>query len=449
MIDSLAKFEKIPQLNTDPSDQLFLEAEKLSAYFKQEYEKFKLNFQENQENKERESLVENELSVIINKFTNIILTESDEEKVKKAVQMLVQFFSQAYFNVGSAVFRKLHGLMDQSYVAKWGVDFDGNEDKNKEIENSQEKNKKEVDYTDQVNIIFKEIFKFYNLDPKIMFSAWRESIIPDKKDEYQKMHGLRPSEQRSFIMNNLSSLVDLEMDRPGASSALMKEFGIVNFGRYPRHLLCDQYDNKDNQDKPYGVVIDAWQDYNGSSYGRRELFDKLYFNLALDLQGKYALRFMEAGGRFSVMRDLVSLDKHYGQNQKISFALIYAHGNEKTMSFGDWSDDRPGANIQSSDLPLTDWLQKVRKFFSSDSTIILDSCLTGAKDGLAQDVAKKLKIKVLASDKACGGISSIKLKEKDGHLDFKIKFYTDPPFLLKKITNSQRERKAREFKPVI
>lgn len=444
MMDNLGKFEKVLQPNSDPSDQLFLEAEKLSTYFKQESEKFKLN---PEENKERDSIIQNEFSVIINKFTDIILSESDEDRVKKAVQVLVQFLTQYYFNVGPTVFHKLRDLLDQSYVSRWGIDVDKNEGKDKEIEKSQEKNNKEAVYTDRVNLIFKEIFKFYNLDPKIMFSAWRESIIPDKKDEYQKTHGLRPSEQRSFIMNNLSSLIDLEADRPGAASVLMKEFGLVNFGRYPRHLLCDQYDNRNNQDMPYGVVIDAWQDYNGSSYGRQDLFDKLYSSLSLDLQNKHLLRFMEAGGRFSVMRDLVNLDKRYGQNQKISFALIYAHGNKETMSFGDWSDDRPGANIQSSDLPLTDWLQKVRKFFSSDSTIILDSCLTGAKDGLAQDVAKKLKIKVLACDQASGGISSIKLKEKAGHLDFKIKFYTDPPFLLKKITNSQRERKAREFKP--
>jgi len=433
------KLENIPLPQPDSKNQVFLEVEKLLGYLKQEYE----TFQETKElKKETRDLVDNELVKLVNQLTDNILTEQDEDLVKKSAQMIAQISSNSYMGIDSTIRKKIRSLLDIIDWEKWGLATD--KESNQPMGT--------IDKTERINLLFKEIITFYNLDPQLIMSAWREGIFPLAGQEMNSEKVLKPEVQKDLVQYNLGCIIDLESERPGAALALFKNFGLANFARYPLNFLLNQYDNIDNQDLPYGVIMNARTDYNGSSYNV-SIFENHTFlnfdtldNLQNDLQGKYLLRAVEAGGRFSVIRDLINLDRRYGQNHKISFAMFRGHGDEESIGLGDWSEDKPSALISSLDITEAKWLEKIKKFFVADPTIILSSCLCGEKGGLAEKMAEKLHIKVLACDRVSGGIESIKVNEKKGHLDFKINFMAERAPLLKKVLKDEMvTRKARKY----
>ncbi len=431
------KIENNLAANSDPKDQLFLKVEELLDHFEQEFAEFKKTGESKEETR---LLISGELSKLVDELVSNLLTEPTEDGAKKMAKMIAKICSQPYIGFGACGIHKIYDLFDVMDWTKWGLDSGQTDSGSEDI----------IDKTDRINLLVREIFSFYNLDPRVMISSWRASTFPDSDNEYEKEHGLKPEQQKKLVRDNLAALFGLEYDRPGSTSVLLKEYGLANFARYPEYLLCAQYDSRDDDSLPYGAVISSENDYNGTSYSNEDTWDNLFRNLTWDESGKirsprYLLRFMEAGGRFSVMRDLVALNQRYGNKQKISFAIFNGHGNDGCLNFGDNADER-SSYIDKSDLPDAKWLGKVRNFFSDNATIVLDSCLTGQKDGLAGEVAKKLKIKVLACDRISGGIESIKVKEKKDHLDFEVNFMAErAPFLKKVMKDKMTARKAKKY----
>ncbi|MFA9288273.1 MAG: hypothetical protein ACEQSA_00130 [Weeksellaceae bacterium] len=58
-----------------------------------------------------------------------------------------------------------------------------------------------------------------------------------------------------MIEKNLKLMQQLELKRPGICRTLKDNFGIINYARYSEELLLNQYDNIDNVDADFGVVV--------------------------------------------------------------------------------------------------------------------------------------------------------------------------------------------------
>lgn len=248
----------------------------------------------------------------------------------------------------------------------------------------------------------------YELDYDDLFKTWQETKDKDRSVEHE------------------ITIHELETERPGICKTLVKEFGIKNFDRYPMKVLIKQYDERNNLDIPYGIVIQPYSDWNGSFSSLRnwDLFEDL--SKQLNDTG-YTMRIFEAGNNIDLARALVNSNRKYGQKHKIAFAFIGGHGTKDTIRFGehalkgeylreklDWFDIVMGKGTQRT----------AHKFFEENPTIILRSCSTGAANGIGQELSKigYGGTKVIAPDRSTS-INSIKVsQDPDGHLQFGVEY---------------------------
>lgn len=167
--------------------------------------------------------------------------------------------------------------------------------------------------------LLKEVLGRYGFDPEEIISVWQSS---------HTAHG-GPEPQ---IRRNMDKVFRLEDQREGIARFLYKEFGIRNFERYPESILLAQYDEFEDVEKPYGVLLEATSDYNGafSAWHQTEIWEKLFEHI----KEEYAFRIAEAKSKRDIARQLIRLKRKYGDHHKISFAFIGGHGNEDSIVFG-------------------------------------------------------------------------------------------------------------------
>jgi hypothetical protein len=235
------------------------------------------------------------------------------------------------------------------------------------------------------------------LKGKDLISAWKVST--DLDDLAEVMH------------KNLSTIFALEKSQAGSVKVLCEQFGIKDFARYPLDLLLRQYDERNNTSKPYGVIMYPRFDHGGAFYQDRAAFE----SLLKQLDGNYLLRVVECADKLDIKRSLTKLDRKYGSNFKISFAFIGGHGTEDSILFG---DSKKRSQLHSDDL-IDPRIDKTDQLFVENPSIILASCLTGVDDGLASELSKKFKARILAPDKTMGSFTVMVDITKDP-IEFKI-----------------------------
>lgn len=222
------------------------------------------------------------------------------------------------------------------------------------------------------------------------------------------------------IYRNLLIILELEKQRPGSAETLSKEFGIEFFGRYPLEMLIAQYDQR-KDDIPYGIIMYPKADHNGAFYNDKKVFSEMHESLSEDGVG---VRVAEADNKIGLLRQLVRLDRKYGQSHKISFAIIGGHGTVGSITFGKLS----GSMGDSFSSPLTKeekerrrtdrakWdftkknsalviedlasggVSRTKSFFTEHPSIVLSSCSTGAREGIGQKMSELLGAELMAPE---------------------------------------------------
>jgi len=247
--------------------------------------------------------------------------------------------------------------------------------------------------------ILKTLLGHLNIDFEPLVKSWSS-------------HQTKPIE----MGKNISAMEEIEKSRPGAIRTLMKEFGIRNFARYPLEVLIRQYDQRENRSLPYGVILNPTDDYNGAFLSDMDLWRKLAGDLVR--QG-YTLRVLEAESKTEIGRHLLKLDKRYGTDQKISFAIIGGHGTKDKICFGGY-DDRH--NLTTEDLKGYG-AKRSKHFLVPHPQIILASCSTGLSEGIGEKLSDVLGATVSAPNQPTT-IESIEVTSEGDQLGFKVK-YTD------------------------
>lgn len=218
-----------------------------------------------------------------------------------------------------------------------------------------------------------------------------------------------------------ASIKKLEDKMPGAAKVLHQEFKISDFWRYPTEVLVDQYNNRDNTDMPYGVIIFPNADHNGAFEQNSHLIEKLYE----DTKGKYLLRIMEADGKFSLARNLLFLNKKYGDKHKISFGLLGGHGSKNSIQFGQdtLSNFFSEKNILSKKDFKGEGVKKIKSFFEEDPSIALISCSTGKERGIGQQISETYGAEIHAPDRPAAMIQLSTSFDQNGKIKFGTKYY--------------------------
>ncbi len=230
----------------------------------------------------------------------------------------------------------------------------------------------------------------YGLDGIRFIYEWLETSGNNKDSRRHNLHG------------NIRGIEKLEEKFPGASKELYERFGIVNFGRWPEKMLEDQYEKRDDNKSPHGVIIFPRADWNGAFH------DKIFplMDLREQIEGKYNLRVYECGSKLELGQALHKAYQEYGE---ISFVLLGGHGSESSIQLG---NKRRGGAIFPSDIlhwdkvarSYTDQIKgrvrQLSELFIDNPTIILSSCSTaaGKEGGIALKISK-LGATVIGPDK--------------------------------------------------
>lgn len=219
------------------------------------------------------------------------------------------------------------------------------------------------------------------------------------------------------IRENIERIVRLEQKYPGAVKELNKMFGIECFGRYPLELLIRQFEEKDDQSKPYGVLLFAKTDHNASMYREASVLDQMY----KQIEGTHSMRVIECKSKLDIAKKLIQSKDRYGDAHKIGFAYINGHASPEGVAFGD-DFKRDALTVQ--DLKGLG-VQRSGTFFDSDATVIINGCQSGARGGIGQKLSGALGLEVIAPEQAVLSIGSITAqKDPDNHLKFSVE-YTD------------------------
>ena len=220
---------------------------------------------------------------------------------------------------------------------------------------------------------------------------------------------------RWYIDQNLRNIRGLENFEKKSAKCLYDNFGIRGFGRYRMHELKKQYEERDDMG-PYGLFFQAVMDWNGSfsqSNQSEDIREKVEENSLM-------LRVIEASGKIDLAKRLLSLRDKY--DQKIKFMYMHVHGNTDVIGLG----DREGSDRKFIQEDLKGkGVQRIKELFESNAELILSSCLTGVKGGLAEEMANTYNVKVIASDKPTEGEpKSVDIKKNTAgdNLEFSIIF---------------------------
>lgn len=248
----------------------------------------------------------------------------------------------------------------------------------------------------------KELSKYGLIEEQDMITCWGESC---------------PEGMKEFIFGeNMRAIYTLESLRPGIASSLRTEFGIADFSRYPIDLLVWQFDNKDNPDIPYGILINPQADHNGAFYQ-----DKFFLNTVFsELQGLgYGLRVYEAGKVRDIPRLFVRADERYGLKNKISFAIIGGHGEKNSiqLGIGIGGDINLEYQLGRANTKIGRHLSSLKNYFIKNPSIILHSCSTGIDAGIGHEISA-LGGRVIAPDEDTYDIKVHVKKDKEGNLEF-------------------------------
>jgi len=274
--------------------------------------------------------------------------------------------------------------------------------------------------TERTAFAIHELFKSRNIEDNLLaqdilnreFSKW--GVSPDKflKTWNDCVYGVNGY---SGMVENLPRAIEIESLRPGIIRTLSQEFGIVHFGRYPKDLLVNQFDEKDDQIKPYGVIVFPKSDWNGAFFQDSHIFRKL----GSQLKDKFNIRIIEVENKFDVVRGLVNFKRRYPAH-KISFAIIGGHGTKYTINFGKEKIDGRH-RLEPIDL-VGERARGVSEFFEPNPSIVLISCSTGAEGGIGQQLSRLMGARVVAPEIPTGISSINSMFDSEGKISFNVEY---------------------------
>lgn len=272
-------------------------------------------------------------------------------------------------------------------------------------------------------------------------SLWEKistRALERKKQEFRWNH-------KRYVATNIERIVsfgetasgdDIEYGRK-ALQYLVVECGISNIGRYPEELLWEQYENRENIETPYGVMIVAKADHNGSSFNREELFSGFSES---SLQLGVLTRIIECGSGRDCLKKLLKFRNAYEETAgKIAFLVLRAHGNETGVLLGVYSGLKKAVEKSVvNGRGMTKFLGK-EGILDPGAPVAFSSCISGKRAGIADHVAKKRpktgRVSASPGVRSTGHIFLVR-DTRTGALDFDIEFLRKGKYKERSVTYS-------------
>jgi hypothetical protein len=243
------------------------------------------------------------------------------------------------------------------------------------------------------------------------------------------LHAWRLSHDRGAAFEHMQMLCRLEEQSPGAAKRLDEEFGVRAFARYPMEMLLRQATDAD-QGKPYGIIIMARGDHNGSFH--RQVYK--WSGLLKDIGDTHAIRVVEAESKDELTAHVLGMYQRYREDGKIAFVHMNGHGSPEEINLGYellpfQVDERfelhrlPGRlnkRLTKDDLFGVGY-REAKEIFEEHPTFVLSSCSTGATSGIGQELSAIYGAEVIAPRDPTS-LDHIRAKVVDGRVQFDARF---------------------------
>lgn len=256
--------------------------------------------------------------------------------------------------------------------------------------------------------------------------AKAKEVFGVEKDVVEALSSER-SEAALRARASIEAMKTLESKVSGSVKRLAEEYGIREFGRYPPELLLAQLSEEETS-QPYGVAIFPRSDHNGAFDHAGKSLETLFRQTL----GHFGVKVIEVEDVPSAGGKLARFNAQYGNEHKISFAIIGGHGTPEAIQFGEpaYLPEGKRGNFFTRERAKSARIERGREFFVDNPTIVLISCSTGAKSGqekgIAEELAKALKADVIAP-KVDTNIQDLSVSyADDGKPVFEVKFAASP-----------------------
>lgn len=301
----------------------------------------------------------------------------------------------------------------------------------------------------QENPLFTAICNRYNLPTNIIARDWEKNY--DSSASSKKLINEEIKKRKSFLRRCFYSLLYLGEDiAQEAPSILYQEFGITNFGRYPRGMLEKQYKDRNKRDHSYGIMVYPKDDHNGAfdnvallsrfqesvidSYAPQYKYemrqtesviesDAVAEKYRQEIQGAMYIRIIESHSLYDFAKRLIFLDKKYagkdGSN-KIAFGVVGGHGTKSALTLDASS---AGGRIDVRNFIGKGVRRAGKKFFQSNAPFVIQSCSTGSEGGLAEVFYETVEGNSVVAPKTLVGVGPITFHLVSGQPKLKVEFY--------------------------
>ncbi len=239
----------------------------------------------------------------------------------------------------------------------------------------------------------------------------------------QRLHKATPEEKarahRQHLRRLVGANVELDGHALGAAQELQKQFGIKNPHHFPLEVLKEEYDKRD-ADVPYGVLIAVQYDHNDAFTKVTHEQRLREFSRQLSELG-FHLRIIEVDTPRTLAKRMLELDAKYGEKNKISFAVLQAHGGEEDVQVGNKYGQVLNTKMLSGLRP-----QNLNRFFTENPKGIIDSCYGGAPGGFAEVAAERFGATVHGAADISYGIRKITVSGGKDNFEFDVALNKNP-----------------------
>lgn len=240
-----------------------------------------------------------------------------------------------------------------------------------------------IDIRDPGMSVIVKVCEHLKIDVEMLLKDW-------SKTDYDY-----PTRAAYVAAESLKTMRDVESRAPGAVAYLRgKPFSVRHFDRYTADMLVDQFLERDNVDSPYGVVMFAYDDNGGAFRGEGRRLGAEYEQFK---SLGYLVRIAEVQSVPDLAKKLITLDKSSGSSHPMSFMIVGGHGSGGVDKDGaknlDWIRFGPAEIPRHLRTFFGEYfdgkgVQRLWEFLEDGAPIVLMSCSTGAKDGIAEALSK-------------------------------------------------------------
>jgi uncharacterized protein (UPF0297 family) len=252
----------------------------------------------------------------------------------------------------------------------------------------------------EISLVYKELLttflNHYELrDNQTFLNSWIEA-------DYEHDGGC--------VKKNIENIVLLEKQKPGSSKILYEKNGVTRFDRMSPEFWSKQTEIEDTPGK-FGMFIVSRHDHN-NAFESSEVGEKLEKVYASLKDNGYITRYIEVANKIDLAKKLLKQDIILGDQDKIEYAIVFAHGSPDGISLTQNFDEKSLKEISSADFKRSndikyidksdfegEGFKKAKKFFVDEPQVGFISCSVGALDGFAQSFSTTYNSNSVAADK--------------------------------------------------